>query len=147
MKAIFLYLLILPLYSGTTDIIWSGDLNAALNRASSENRFILLNFSGSDWCGPCIRMHREIFNTEDFRQLADEKLILVQADFPRQKKNQPTAEQIIRNETMAEKYNPNGIFPLTVLIDAKGKALMSWEGFYKEGASSFAALIASKTVK
>lgn len=147
MNAILFCLLIVPMFSGTTDLNWNGDLNAALTRASSEKKFILLNFSGSDWCGPCIRMHREIFDTDAFRKLATEKLILVQADFPRQKKNQPTSEQIVRNEAMAEKYNPNGIFPLTLLIDANGKVLMSWEGFYKEGPASFATLIASKTIQ
>jgi len=89
-------------------------------------------------------MHREIFDTDAFRQMAEEKLILVQADFPRQKKNQPEPAQIKRNEAMAERYNPSGIFPFTVLLDPNGKVLLTWEGFYKEGASRFSALIGSK---
>ncbi len=144
MKTYFLLLLTLPFARLSTDIQWNGDLEAAFRQATSEKKYVLLNFSGSDWCGPCIRMHREIFDSEIFRSLADRKLVLVQADFPRQKKNQPEATQLKRNEAMAERYNPNGIFPFTVLMDAYGKVIWTWEGFYKEGASAFSAQIETR---
>jgi thioredoxin-related protein len=147
MKTYFLLLLTLPFARLSKDMQWTGDLEAAFRQATSEKKYVLLNFSGSDWCGPCIRMHREIFETEAFGRLALERLILVQADFPRQKKNQPEPAQVKRNEAMAEKYNPNGIFPLTVLLDQNGKVLLTREGFYKDGADAFAALISSKLGK
>lgn len=116
---------------------WSGDLSAALQKAKSEQRYVLLNFSGSDWCIPCIRMHREVFDSQAFRELADRRLILVNADFPRLKKNMPPAEQQRRNDEMAEKYNGKGVFPLTVLLDAEGRVLATWEGLYTDGPEAY----------
>ena len=83
-----------------------------------EHKFILLSFSGSDWCGPCIRLHKEVFGSNAFEQLANEKLILVNADFPRYKKNQLSVSQQKINDALAEKYNKKGEFPLTVLLNS-----------------------------
>lgn len=116
---------------------WSGDLSAALRKAKEEQRWVLLNFSGSDWCIPCIRMHKEVFDSEAFQQLADRKLVLVNADFPRLKKNMPPAAQQQRNDEMAEKYNGKGVFPLTLLLSPDGQVLASWEGFYTEGPEAY----------
>src|SRR4026208_2296527 len=99
---------------------WETDFNKAKESAQSEHKFILLNFSGSDWCGPCIRMHKEIFETDDFKKYADDNLVLVNADFPRLKKNQLSKDQQKKNDLLADKYNPKGIFPLTVLLAADG---------------------------
>ena len=110
-------------------ISWHYDLREAENLAQKEHRHILLNFSGSDWCGPCIRMHREIFEKDAFLQMADSELIMVNADFPRMKKNQLPASQQDLNNAMADKYNPKGKFPFTLLLTADGKVLNSWDGF------------------
>lgn len=61
---------------------WETDIESAKHKAQDEHKFILLNFSGSDWCGPCIRMHKEIFESEEFKNYADRNLVLVNADFP-----------------------------------------------------------------
>jgi thioredoxin-related protein len=108
---------------------WHYNLDEARQLAKKENRLILLNFSGSDWCGPCIRMHREIFDTETFQNLAKSKLVLVRADFPRQKKNQLSAKQQDLNNSMADQYNSKGKFPYTVLMNSEGKVLQEWDGF------------------
>ncbi|MBL7708859.1 MAG: thioredoxin family protein [Chitinophagaceae bacterium] len=113
----------------TVNSDWGTDLTKAKQQASTENKYILLNFSGSDWCGPCIRMHKEIFESEGFRTLAADKLVLVNADFPRLKKNQLSKELQKSNEVLADQYNPGGIFPLTVLLNAEGKMIKNWEGF------------------
>src|SRR5579872_2983932 len=110
-------------------IEWHHDMDEAKTLAQKEHRHILLNFSGSDWCGPCIRMHEEIFAREAFQQMADSSLILVNADFPRMKKNQLPARQQRLNDAMADKYNSQGKFPFTVLLTADGKVLKTWEGF------------------
>ena len=73
----------------TPPAIWSGNFNETAKIAKESNKLILINFSGSDWCGPCIRLKNEIFATEVFEKFASEKLLLVRADFPRQKKNKP----------------------------------------------------------
>ncbi|MBS1733393.1 MAG: thioredoxin family protein, partial [Bacteroidetes bacterium] len=67
--------------------IWQPDFETAKKLAKEKHQLILLNFSGSDWCGPCIRMHREIFGNDEFIKMADSSLIMVNADFPRMKKN------------------------------------------------------------
>lgn len=108
---------------------WILDFNTAKSEAVTEKKMILLNFSGSDWCGPCIKLKKEVFESAEFKEYAADHLVLVRADFPRQKKNQLSKEQTTRNETLAEQYNPKGIFPLTVLIDPNGKVVKEWEGF------------------
>jgi thioredoxin-related protein len=108
---------------------WGHNLKDALQSAQKEHKYILLNFSGSDWCGPCIKLHQEIFVMEDFVKIANEKLVLVNADFPRAKKNQLPAAQQKLNDEVADKYNNRGIFPLTVLLDQNGNLVKSWEGF------------------
>lgn len=107
---------------------WHYDLNDAKLLAKKEHKHILLNFSGSDWCGPCIRMHKEIFDAEVFRKIADSELVLVNADFPRMKKNRPSPRQQELNDAMAEQYNSKGKFPFTVLLTADGKVLKEWDG-------------------
>ncbi len=111
-----------------TDQAWLTNLNQAKKIAIEKNELILLNFSGSDWCGPCMRMRKEIFESSDFKSFANEKLVLVNADFPRSKKNKLSKEQATENDSMAEKYNTNGKFPLTLLLTADGTILKEWEG-------------------
>ena len=108
---------------------WSNNYDQAIQTAKKEHKYILLNFSGSDWCGPCIKLHKEVFTTDQFELLAKDKLVLVNADFPRYKKNQLTSTQQKSNDALAEKYNSKGVFPLTVLINAEGAVVKSWEGF------------------
>ena len=129
-------LLLLPLFLFNSPE-WHNSLDQAENIARKEHKYILLNFSGSDWCGPCIRMRKEIFGSEVFKQMADTELVLVNADFPRNKKNQPSAEQQKLNDLMADKYNSQGKFPYTVLLTADGKLLKSWEGMPNESADEF----------
>ncbi len=107
---------------------WEPDFENAKKIAREKHELILLNFSGSDWCGPCIQLRKNYFESDVFRQMAHEHLVLVNADFPRKKKNQNSSEAIKRNEALAEIYNKNGIFPLTLLLDADGKVVKRWEG-------------------
>jgi thioredoxin-related protein len=120
---------------------WLGDFNYATTEAAKENKLILINFSGSDWCGPCIRLRKEILESATFEDYARDHLVLVRADFPRQKKNQPDAAQLKRNEALADKYNPDGKFPFTLLVDKNGKILKEWDGFPDESPEKFVAEI------
>ena len=116
---------------------WHHNLSDAEQIARQQHKNILLNFSGSDWCGPCMRMRSEIFESGVFTKMADEDLVLVNADFPRKKKNQLPEEQQKLNDEMAEKYNPQGKFPYTLLLDPDGKILHVWEGLPEESAENF----------
>ena len=108
---------------------WQTDFNRATSQAKQEQKFILLNFSGSDWCGPCIRMHKEIFDNTSFQSFAGTNLVLVNADFPRLKKNRLSKDVQAQNDHLAELYNSAGNFPCTVLLNADGKVLHTWEGY------------------
>ena len=112
--------------SGNT---WVLDINQAESSAKENHKYILISFSGSDWCGPCIRTHKEIFEKEAFQNYADKNLVLVSADFPRLKKNKLPPEQLKKNNELAVKYNPDGDFPLTILADENGKVIKEWKGF------------------
>ncbi len=117
--------------------IWLTNLESAKKEAKQQNKLILLNFSGSDWCAPCIKMKKNYFENSDFQQYANEQLILLKADFPRLKKNGLSAEQQKENEQLAEKYNIKGTFPCTVLLNTEGKVLKRWEGYPSETPAVF----------
>jgi len=129
MKAFIFIFLSLFTFQSFASEGWGNDFELAKNMAKTSNKLILLNFSGSDWCGPCIQLKKEVFESEQFKTFADGKLVLVRADFPRLKKNQLEKSQQAKNDLVAEKYNTDGKFPLTVLINADGKVLKKWEGF------------------
>jgi thioredoxin-related protein len=133
MKLLFL----LTAFFFTTQVNWLGNFNEALSQASKDHKLILINFSGSDWCGPCIRLRKEILESPAFESFAAEKLVLVRADFPRQKKNQPDKDQLKKNEELADRYNADGKFPYTLLVNEKGQVLKTWDGFPNETTESF----------
>jgi len=129
MKTLLLVFLTCFLTSNLLAQEWGHNYTQAIADARKEHKLILLNFSGSDWCGPCIRLHKEVFTSDLFIKLANEKLVLLNADFPRLKKNQlPVAQQKI-NESLAEEFNNKGVFPLTLLVSSEGKLIKSWDGF------------------
>ncbi len=108
------------------------NLQAAESLAKSENKLILLKFSGSDWCIPCIQLQKTIFENSEFQEFAKQKLVILLADFPQQKKHQlPEVEQEANNK-LAEVYNPEGQFPQMLLLDGEGKVLYQWHGYDKK---------------
>lgn len=107
---------------------WHVNMEEARQLARQQHKHILLNFSGSDWCGPCIMLRKEVFDDPSFQSFADSTLVLVNADFPRLKKNQLPKEQQQSNDRLADQYNSQGKFPLTLLLSADGKILKQWEG-------------------
>lgn len=127
----------------TGNVTWLGDFNTAKTEAAEKHKLILINFSGSDWCGPCIRLRKEILESSTFENYAADHLILVRADFPRQKKNQLSKEQIKLNEALADKYNAEGKFPFTLLVDETGKVIKTWDGFPNETPDQFVADISA----
>jgi thioredoxin-related protein len=138
MKSLFAGLICL---SFTTYNQWQPDFQTARKIAKEKHQYILLNFSGSDWCIPCIRMHKEIFDNRSFQQMADTTLVMYDADFPRNKKNALSKELKKQNEELADKYDPDGKFPLTLLLDADGKIIRSWEGFPDQTPEQFTQLV------
>ena len=119
---------------------WLADLGAAQALAKSANRPILAVFSGSDWCKPCIMYEQEVFAKPEFEAYAKDKLVLAHFDFPRLKKNQPTAAQLKLNEAAAAQLNREGDFPLAVIIAPDGKVLAK-TGYIAGGPAAFEAYL------
>lgn len=94
---------------------WSDSLDKALQKAKKENKPLLVEFTGSDWCPPCIAMRKNVFSTKAFVDAASKKFILVELDFP--KGDEELAE---KNHPLAEKYKIEG-FPTVILLDSEGK--------------------------
>ncbi len=109
---------------------WIFDIDEAINMANQENKKIIMVFSGSDWCAPCIKLDHEIWMQEEFIQYANQHFIMLRVDFPKRSKGKITKEQKEKNELLAEQFNPNGIFPYVLVLDGEGKVLntLGYEG-------------------
>jgi thioredoxin-related protein len=108
----------LVLVGSLSSLAQSGQLEKAAQLAKQENKLIFLNFSGSDWCRSCMVLKQSILDTEEFETFANDKLILLDVDFPRKKKNRLSKEQTLYNESLAKKYNKDGQFPTIIILDA-----------------------------
>ena len=102
---------------------WETDWNVAVNKAQKENLKIILVFSGSDWCAPCIKLDKEIWSSTEFQELIKGEFVMFRADFPRKTKNSLDKNQQLQNNNLAEKYNENGFFPSVVVLDSHEKIL------------------------
>ena len=103
-------LLILVAFSSISlfaqELSWETDMSKAVERAEKENKVIMLFFTGSDWCGWCIRLQNEVFKQADFKSWAQEKVVLVELDFPR---NTPQSEDIKnQNVTLSQMFEVKG---------------------------------------
>lgn len=139
-KISFIFILLLSSLSYSQD--WQTSYERSLNKAKKENKKIILVFQGSDWCGPCIKLSQEIWSSDYFINYSNKKFVMLQADFPRKKKNFLSDEQQKSNNLLAEKYNPNGYFPFVVIID-KNENLLGEMGYKKTTPENFIKIIES----
>lgn len=98
---------------------WSSDFEAAKKQAAETNKDLLIDFTGSDWCGWCIKLNKEVFSQEPFKAGVKDKFVLVELDYP-QDKSKLSAATLKQNEELAKKYPING-YPTILLTDADGK--------------------------
>lgn len=122
MKTILFFISISAL-SIINSLEWNYNFDKAKLNAEKSDKHILVVFSGSDWCKPCIQLHEKLFASEAFSKYANESLILVKADFPYKKKNRLPKGQTLHNEKLASIYNPEGEFPKAVFTNSDGKVL------------------------
>jgi protein disulfide-isomerase len=113
---------------------WSTDYTAAQAQAKKEGKVILIDFTGSDWCGWCIKMKKEALDLKEFTDYAAKSVVLFEADFPNKKAQTPEVKK--QNEELKKKYAVSG-FPTFVLVDADGKELGRQVGYLKGGPSAF----------
>ncbi|MBT3198788.1 MAG: thioredoxin family protein [Phycisphaerales bacterium] len=123
---------------------WTEDFDKAVKYAAATKRPLLLDFSGSDWCGWCIKLHNEVFVKDAFKTYADKNLVLVEVDFPRGKKQ--SAEVKARNSKLAAQYGVRG-FPTVVILDSTGKKELGRTGYVKGGPEAFIAAVKNITGK
>ena len=119
---------------------WRTDWDTAKVEAEQANKKLILVFSGSDWCIPCIKLEKEIWENSSFIQYAEQHYVLFRADFPKRKKNKlPETIQKL-NDRLASEYNPKGYFPLVVVLDTQGK-VKGQLGYEKLTPEAYIALI------
>ena len=99
------------------ELKWHTDLAKAQAEAKAEKKLVMLDFTGSDWCGWCIRLNKEVFSKPEFVEFAKKNLVLVEVDFPRKK--ELSAEQKKANLELQNKYQIQG-YPTLIVLDADG---------------------------
>jgi thioredoxin-related protein len=97
---------------------WETDFAVAKKRARDEKKPMLLDFTGSDWCGWCIKLKKEVFDTPEFKEYAKDHLIMVELDFPK-RKELPKKEKE-QNDKLNEEYKITG-YPTIVLLNPRGR--------------------------
>jgi thiol-disulfide isomerase/thioredoxin len=112
----------------------------AFKISEESGKPVFLVFSGSDWCAPCIQFEKKILTESTFVQFASERLIILKADFPQRKRL--TKEMEKQNDTLADRYNPQGIFPYLLLIKPDG-SLSGILNYVNQAPSEFMAEIAA----
>jgi protein disulfide-isomerase len=120
---------------------WATDYKKAQEEAKTDHRLVLLNFTGSDWCGYCVQLDRAILSKPEFKDYANKNLVLLEIDFPRRNGPRWNAQSIElkkQNMELAEKYQVEG-FPTLVVLDGEGKTLWKYEGYYAGGLAAFLA--------
>ncbi len=142
MKKLFLALALLIGITSSAQVEYASKLSEAKTLASKENKAIMIVFSGSDWCVPCMRLEKEILSQPGFENYASKKIVLVKADFPSRSKNKRniSKEQQAYNDKLFEKYNPKGIFPLVVMLNNKGH-IIAETGYKKMTPKDYASYI------
>jgi len=105
------------LQAGAEELQWLTDLPKAQAQAKKENKLVMLDFTGSDWCGWCIKLHKEVFSQPEFAEYAKKNLVLVEVDFPRRKEQ--TAELKKANQALQEKYKIEG-YPTLIVLNGNG---------------------------
>jgi len=136
MKNVVLIMLLFFVCQSAIAQNWMTDVEQAKKTAIENNKSIVLVFSGSDWCAPCMKLEKQVFNTEEIKEYASENYVLLKADFPQRKKNQLSKDQQTHNNQLAEKYNQNVFFPLVVVLNNKGKSLGNL-GYKNIGAKAY----------
>ena len=115
---------------------WLNDYKKAQQEAKASNKFLLLDFTGSDWCGWCKRLEKEILSQSQFENYARENLVLLEVDFPRAKPQSPELRK--QNQELAQQYQIEG-FPTIVVLNGDGQKLWQYDSYFPDGLAAFIA--------
>lgn len=121
--------------SSSTKAGWLTNFAEAEQQAKSQHKLLLMDFTGSDWCGWCIMLEKEVFSKPEFKEYASKNLVLLELDFPRRK--EMPEETLAQNQRLAMKYQIQG-FPTIVVLDSNGKEVAQL-GYMRGGPEAFIA--------
>jgi thioredoxin-related protein len=124
------------LRAGAEESLWLTDLPKAQAQAKKENKLVLMDFNGSDWCPPCKALRKNVLSSEAFLEFARKNLVLVDVDFPRQKKQREEVRKA--NEALSDKFGIS-VFPTVIVLSSDGKELKRTEGYGGESTKTFIA--------
>ena len=119
--------------AAAAELNWATDYDTALKQAKEEGKLILVDFTGSDWCGWCIKLKAEVFDTPEFAAFANANLVLLEVDFPHRKIL--SAEQQAANEKLATRFGVKG-FPTVFVLNSEGRPLAQ-TGYQAGGARAY----------
>lgn len=112
---------------------WETDYAKAVSNATKTGRYLLLDFSGSDWCGWCMKLDKEVFSQPEFKKFAKEKLVCVLLDFPRAKHQSKKLQK--QNSELAEKHGVRG-YPTVILLSPQ-EELVGRTGYQPGGPEKY----------
>jgi thioredoxin-related protein len=112
---------------------WETDFAQASTNAAKAGRYILVDFTGSDWCGWCIKLQKEVFSQPEFKTFADANLVCVEIDFPNKKKQSQTLKD--QNKALAKQYGIRG-YPSIIILSPKGETVAK-TGYRRGGAQAY----------
>jgi len=115
---------------------WLTDLPKAQAQAKAENKIVLMDFTGSDWCGWCIKFRKEVLNTPEFQAYAAKNVVLVELDYPNKKVQ--SADLKKANAALKTQYDIHG-FPTLLVLNQNGKEIGRQVGFSQGGPAAFIA--------
>jgi thioredoxin-related protein len=115
---------------------WLSDYKKAQQEAKASNKILLLNFTGSDWCGWCKKFDKEVLSQPQFQDYARDNLVIVELDFPRAKQQTPELKK--QNRELAQQYEIVG-FPTIVVLSADGQKIWRYDGYFPDGPAAFIA--------
>lgn len=107
---------------------WEESYDKALTEAKETNKLVLLDFTGSDWCGWCMKLDEEVFSKSDFKKFAKANLVLVELDYPRGKNQTKKLKE--QNAALKNQFGIRG-YPTLIVVDAEGKEQARWGGYSK----------------
>lgn len=116
---------------------WTTDAPAAQAKAKAEKKLVMMDFTGSDWCGWCIKLHKEVFSQPEFVEYAKDNLVLVEVDFPNKKKQ--SAQLKKANKALFDKYKIEG-YPTIIVLNGEGEKVGEL-GYMEGGPKAFIAAL------
>lgn len=120
------------------DLHWLADFSRAKKEAQKKNRLILMDFTGSDWCGWCAKFDKDILWTKEFHDYASKHLVLVRVDFPHKKFQSAKTKKT--NQALKKEYRVKG-YPTFIFLGKEGKELGRQVGYAAGGARRFISML------